>query len=238
LSLLELERVSHRFGGLRAVDDVSFAVEQGEIRGLIGPNGAGKSTLFSIIAGSLRPSGGHIRYQDKDVTGWLPYQAARSGVARTFQLMRVFPSMTVLENVVVASYLRNRRRSAAERRATEVLSVVELAGQADSLAGSLTVAWKKRLEIARALATEPKLLLLDETLSGLTPAEGRQAIEMVRRINQMGVTIIMVEHVMEIVMPLCGQVVVLNNGRLISEGTPAEVSRHEAVIQAYLGIEQ
>ncbi len=238
MSILELEDVSQRFGGLRAVDGVSFAVEPGEIRGLIGPNGAGKSTLFSMIAGSQRPSGGRIRYQGRDVTGWPPYQAAKSGVARTFQLMRIFPTMTVLENVVVASYLRNPRRAAAERRAAEVLSQVELASHADSLAGSLTVASKKRLEIARALATEPKLLLLDETLSGLTPVEARHAIEILRRINQTGITIIMVEHVMEVVMPLCGQVVVLNNGRLISEGTPAEVSRHEAVIQAYLGTKQ
>jgi branched-chain amino acid transport system ATP-binding protein len=233
--LLKLEDVSQRFGGLRAVDGVSFAVRQGEICGLIGPNGAGKSTLFGIIAGARRPSGGRIRYKGADVTGWSAARAAKSGVARTFQMMRVFPSMTVLENVVVAGYLRHRRRAAAEARAAEVLSVTGMTAQADSLAGTLTVASKKRLEIARALATEPVLLLLDETLSGLTPVEGQQAMEVVRRINQSGVTIVMVEHVMEVVMPLCDRVVVLHHGRLIGQGTPAEVTESEAVIDAYLG---
>ncbi|MGH9067506.1 MAG: ABC transporter ATP-binding protein [Acidimicrobiales bacterium] len=236
MSLLELEGVGRRFGGLRAVDEVSFEVEQGQIRGLIGPNGAGKSTLFSLIAGSIRPSSGHIRYGSRDVTGWTPHEAAAAGVARTFQLMRVFSSMTVLQNLVVGGYLRHRRRSEARARALEVLEMVGLAEQADTPARSLTVASKKRLEIARALATGPQLLLLDETLSGLTPVEGREAVEVVRQINASGVTIVMVEHVMEVVMPLCDRVVVLNHGRLIREGTPAEVTQDQAVIEAYLGI--
>ncbi len=236
MTLLKLTDVGRRFGGLRAVDGVSFSVERGEIRGLIGPNGAGKSTLFSLIAGSLRPTAGRIFYEGGEVTGWKAHQAATAGVARTFQLMRVFSSMTVLENLMVGSYLRHPRRGEARARAEEILHLVELSAQADVPARSLTVASKKRLEIARALATGPRLLLLDETLSGLTPAEGREAVAMVRRINDTDITIVMVEHVMEVVMPLCDRVVVLDHGRMISEGTPAEVSQDRAVIDAYLGL--
>lgn len=235
MSLLELDEVGRRFGGLQAVDKVSFDVEQGEICGLIGPNGAGKSTLFSLIAGALKPSSGSIRYAGKDVTGWNPHQAANAGVARTFQLMRVFASMTVLENLVVGAHLHHRRRADARRRAIEVLEFVKLTDQANMPARTLTVASKKRLEIARALATEPHLLLLDEVLSGLTPAEGQEAVQIVRSIRDTGVTIVMVEHVMEIVMPLCDRIVVLDHGNMICEGTPAEVIHNETVIEAYLG---
>lgn len=235
MSLLELHAISKRFGGLHALEDISFAVEPGEIRGLIGPNGAGKSTLFSVIAGSLSSSGGRISYEDQDVTGWQPYQAAKAGVARTFQLMRVFSSMTVRENIVVGSYLHHRRRIDARRHAEEILELMGFTEVADIPAQALTVASKKRLEIARALATKPRLLLLDEVLSGLTPTEGREAVELVRRINETGITIIMVEHVMEVVMPLCHRVVVLHHGRLIAEGTPQEIIQDEAVIEAYLG---
>lgn len=235
MSLLELHAISKRFGGLHALEDISFAVEPGEIRGLIGPNGAGKSTLFSVIAGSLNSSGGRISYEGQDVTGWQPYQAAKAGVARTFQLMRVFSSMTVRENIVVGSYLHHRRRIDARRHAEEILELMGFTDVADIPAQALTVASKKRLEIARALATKPRLLLLDEVLSGLTPTEGWEAVELVRRINETGITIIMVEHVMEVVMPLCHRVVVLHHGRLIAEGTPQEIIQDEAVIEAYLG---
>lgn len=235
MSLLELDEVSRRFGGLQAVDKVSFGVEQGEICGLIGPNGAGKSTLFSLIAGALKPSSGSIRYAGKDVTGWNPHQAANAGVARTFQLMRVFASITVMDNVVVGAHLHHRRRADARRRAMEVLEFVKLTDQANMPARTLTVASKKRLEIARALATEPHLLLLDEVLSGLTPTEGQEAVQIVRSIRDTGVTIVMVEHVMEIVMPLCDRIVVLDHGNMICEGTPAEVIHNETVIEAYLG---
>ncbi len=234
--LLEVHGVSKRFGGLRAVDDVSFAVGAGEIVGLIGPNGAGKSTLFSLVAGSHRPSSGTIRFGGRDVTGWQPHQAAAAGVGRTFQLMRVFTSMTVRANVVVAAHCRHRRAHSAEAAAGEVLDRLGMAHLADQPATTLTAAGKKRLELARALALSPALLLLDEVLSGLTPVETRQAVELIRDVNADGVAIVLVEHVMEVVMPLSQRVVVLDHGRQLAEGAPDAVAADPAVIDAYLGV--
>lgn len=235
MTLLETRGLSRRFGGLTAVDDVSISVPPGRIVGLIGPNGAGKSTLFSLIAGALRPSDGRLRFAGRDVTGWGPHEAAAAGVGRTFQLMRGFASMTVLENVAVGSHLRHRRRRTAHAAARAVLETVRLDALADIPVSSLTAASRKRLEIARALATEPRLLLLDEVLSGLTPVEQQEAVEVVREIRQAGVTVLLVEHVMEVIMPLCDELIVLAQGRRIAHGTPDAVARDPVVLDAYLG---
>jgi branched-chain amino acid transport system ATP-binding protein len=235
VSILTVDALSCRFGGLWANRDVSFDVPEGSIMGLIGPNGAGKSTLFSMVAGDRRPTAGRIRFAERDVTGWKPHEAARAGVGRTYQLMRVFGSMTVTENIATAAFLRHRRRRDAHRHAERVVEEVGLTPVADVPARSLTAAWKKRLEMGRAVAIEPRLLLLDEVLSGLTPAEANEAVALVRALNRRGITILMVEHVMEIIMPLCDRVVVLDHGEKVCEGPPAEVVADPAVIDAYLG---
>jgi ABC-type branched-chain amino acid transport systems, ATPase component len=234
-NVLEVEGLTRRFGGLVAVNEVTFSVQQGTILGLIGPNGAGKSTLFSMVAGEQQPSEGVIRFDGRVVTGWSAHQAAAAGVGRTFQLMRVFGSMTVMENLVTAAHLRHRGTRAARRVAEQVCDELGLADIAYHQADSLTAASKKRLEMGRALATEPKLLLLDEVLSGLTPTEAHEATEIVRGINNRGVTIVMVEHVMEVVMSLCRRLVVLDFGQKIFEGTPDVAVHDEAVLEAYLG---
>jgi branched-chain amino acid transport system ATP-binding protein len=235
MSLLEVERLTRRFGGLAAVAEVSFAVEEGEIVGLIGPNGAGKTTLFAVLAGALAPSGGRIRFDGRDVTGWASQKAARAGVGRTYQIVRTFRSMTTFENVLVGAYLRSASPRAARMRAMAVLERVGLERVAHEPAVNLPLALKRRLELARALATAPRLLLLDEVMSGLTPVEAAQAVELTRSLNADGLTIILVEHVMEVVMPLSARVVVLDHGAKIAEGPPAAVSRDAAVIEAYLG---
>lgn len=234
-SLLEVSSLTRRFGGLVAVNDVSFALGEGDLVGLIGPNGAGKSTLFGLIAGALRPSAGRFRFAGNDVTGWSADRAAAAGVGRTYQVVRPFRSMTALENVMVGAYLRQASRPQARARALEVLARVGLADQWDRPAMTLTLASRKRLEIARALATGPRLLLLDEMMSGLTPVETRDAIELVRSLNADGLTVLLVEHVMEVVMPLSRRVLVLDHGVKIADGPPDAVSRDAAVLAAYLG---
>ena len=233
--LLEVAKVSRRFGGLVANSDVSIRVEPGEIVGLIGPNGAGKSTLFNLIAGAIPPSSGRILLEGEDVTGLKAPQLCRRGIARTFQVVRSFDSMSVIDNVVVGALMRRAGTAAARRKASEVLEFTGLAGRAGAPAGELTPPEKRRLEVARALATEPKLLLLDEVMTGLTPAEAQRGVELVRRVRETGVTILMVEHVMEIVMPLVDRAIVLDLGRVLAEGKPAAVAADPKVIAAYLG---
>ena len=235
MSLLRVERLTQHFAGVVALDNISFNLSAGGITGLIGPNGAGKSTLFSIVAGARRPSSGQVYFDGRDVTGWRPHQAAAAGVGRTFQLMRVFGSLSVRENVVVAGYARSRHRRGAYARADEVLEITGLAPLADVPARALTAPSKKRLEVARALALRPRLLLLDEVLAGLTPTEAAEATTLLRGIAAGGTTILMVEHVMEVIMPMCDRLIVLSSGQKIAEGPPEHIARHPAVIEAYLG---
>jgi branched-chain amino acid transport system ATP-binding protein len=235
MSLLSVDGLTKRFGGLAAVDDVSFGIEEGTVTGLIGPNGAGKSTLFSMIAGAQRPTAGRLSFDGREVTGWQPHEAARAGVGRTFQLMRVFGSMTVLQNLTTAAHLRHRTRAAARAVAEEICESTGLGEFAHRPAANLTGATKKRLELARALATSPRLLLLDEVLSGLTPTETAAAIELIEQVHAQGITIVLVEHVMQVVMSLCPRLVVLDFGKLIFDGSPEDAVKDQAVLDAYLG---
>ncbi len=233
--LLDVRNVTRRFGGLVANSDVSLSVAPGEILGLIGPNGAGKSTLFNMIAGLYAPSAGSILFEGADVTRLGAPQRCALGIARTFQVVKSFDSMSVIENVIVGTLVRSPGAREARRKARDVLARTGLSRRAEAPASELTPPEKRRLEIARALATEPKLLLLDEALTGLTPAEARLGVELVRSIRHEGVTIIMVEHVMEVVMPLVDRAVVLDLGKVLAEGPPQAVVRDEKVIAAYLG---
>jgi branched-chain amino acid transport system ATP-binding protein len=233
--LLETRNVSQHFGGVVANRDVSIAVARGEILGLIGPNGAGKSTLFNLIAGVARPTRGSVWFEGEDVTALPATARCTRGIARTFQVVKSFDGMTVIDNVTVGSLVRTTSVRAAREKAYEVLEFTGLRARAQARAGSLTPAEKRRLEIARALATAPKLLLLDEVLTGLTQSEAKKGVELVRRVRDAGVTILMVEHVMEIVMPLVDRAIVLDLGRVLAAGKPADIVRNPDVITAYLG---
>lgn len=232
---LEAQGIIKAFGAFRAVDGADIAVNEGEIVGLIGPNGAGKSTFFNCLAGDAQPTAGVIRFLDQDVTVASPDAHARLGMARTFQVPVTFEDMSVVENVMVGAFLRHPHRRDARRRSQEILDFTGLAHLSDSPARSLGTPGRKRLEIARALATEPKLLLLDEALAGLTPAEVRTAIELVRRIKALGITIVIVEHIMEVILSLAERAVVFHQGKVIARGTPREVVDDPAVVSAYLG---
>jgi branched-chain amino acid transport system ATP-binding protein len=238
LVLLELKNVSRSFGGLMAVRAVDLVVEPGEIVGLIGPNGAGKTTLFNLITGTYRPNHGSIVFEGADVTRLAPHTRCKLGIARTFQLVRPFPNLSVLDNVAVGSIYGRKpsttRRAAADA-ARQTLELLGLADRADLPARSLTLVDRKRLELARALATHPKLLLLDELLAGLNPSEVVVAIDLVRRIRDAGVTIVMVEHLVKALFGLSDRVAVLSAGEKICEGTPEFVSQEARVVNAYLG---
>jgi len=233
--LLQVTSVTKRFGGLVANADVSMTLGRGEILGLIGPNGAGKSTLFNAIAGAFPIGEGTISFEGRDMTRLDAPARCRLGIARTFQVPRSFDSMSVIENVLVGSLVRSDSARAARRAALDVLDFVGLGGRTEASARELTPPEKRRLEMARALATEPKLLLLDEVMTGLTPSEAREGVELVRRVRDRGVTIVMVEHVMEIVMPLIDRAIVLELGRVLAEGPPAAIVADPRVIAAYLG---
>ena len=234
-ALLSCENITMRFGGLIAVDDASINVEEGSITGLIGPNGAGKTTLFTVISGFASPTAGRVTFAGSDVTALPAHIRARKGIARTFQIVQPFAGLTVLENIAVGAHLRHDDRADALRVAADVGARVGLGPMLNQAAGALTVAGRKRLELARALATEPRLLLLDEVLAGLNPSEIRDIIPVIRGIRAGGVTILIVEHVMQAVMELCDRVHVLAQGQVIASGTPAEVAHDDRVVEAYLG---
>jgi branched-chain amino acid transport system ATP-binding protein len=234
-NLLETRNITQRFAGLTANSNVSIAVGRGEIVGLIGPNGAGKSTLFNLIAGAFRPTEGTIIFDGEDVTDLPAAERCQRGIGRTFQVVKSFESMTVIENVIVGALVRDTVMREARRKAHEVLQFCGLDARADVRASDLVPSEKRRLEVARALATEPKLLLLDEVLTGLTPVESQKGVELVRRVRDTGITVLMVEHVMEIVMPLVDRAIVLDLGKVLLEGKPTEVVRDPKVITAYLG---
>jgi branched-chain amino acid transport system ATP-binding protein len=233
--ILQLRHVSKSFGGVAANVDVSFDVARGEILGLIGPNGAGKSSLFNSISGAVTPERGEILLEGRRISGIGAVACTQRGVGRTFQVVRSFDSMTVLENVMVGAFARLRRPLEAMAKAQAMLEFCGLEGRTDRPAYMLTPPEKRRLEIARALATQPKVLLLDEMLTGLTPTEAQGGVQLIRDVRAQGVTIIMVEHVMEVLLPLIDRAVVLHLGRKLTEGSPAEVVRNPDVIRAYLG---
>ena len=233
--LLRVEEVSCRFGGLLALDRASFAAQAGRITALIGPNGAGKTTLFAIISGFLSPSEGRILYGGSDITGEPPHRLARRGIARTFQIVQPFAELSVHDNIAVGSHLTLPGRADALAAAAEVARAVGLYDMLDRPAGKLTVSARKRLELARALAIEPRLLLLDEVLAGLNPSEVRDMVPVINGIRDRGVTIVMIEHVMQAVMSLAEQVYVLAEGRVIAEGSPQAIGQNPRVVEAYLG---
>jgi branched-chain amino acid transport system ATP-binding protein len=238
MPVLECSDVSKYFGGLVAVSRVSFQVNRGEIMGLIGPNGAGKTTLFNLISGALAPSSGMIRFRGENITGLKPHQITRRGVARTFQSVKVFSNMTVMDNVLVGSIFGGAARVPGAEAATEAARLLELVGlsRVHSIpARDLTLAHQKRLGVARALATRPEIILLDEMMAGLNHTEVLEAMKLVTGIRDTGITIIMIEHVMKAIMGVCDRIVVLHHGEKIAEGTPQEIASSETVVEIYLG---
>jgi len=238
--ILEAKNVTKRFGGLIAVDNVSFGVKEGEIFGIIGPNGAGKTTLFNVISGFYKPDGGRIIFRGQDITGNKPHKLAKLGLTRTWQIVKPFLGMKVLDNVLIPIYATRGVVSGldereAVKRAEEILEFVGLLHRKDVLAEALPHGERKRLEIARALATEPKMLMLDEPAGGLTPTEMDEVMDVVRKVRESGITVTIIEHNMRVIMNICERIMVLNFGRKIAEGTPEEISRNEEVIKAYLG---
>ncbi|HQP31556.1 MAG TPA: ABC transporter ATP-binding protein [Deltaproteobacteria bacterium] len=235
MALLELTDVTMKFGELVANDKVSFTVEAGSIVGLIGPNGAGKTTLFNCISGLYKPFSGRVAFDGKDITGLPPYKIARRGAVRTFQVVRPLKEMTVFDNVLVGAFLKCTDNRAAFERTAECIRLCDLEPVKDKQAGDLPIAGKKRLEMARALATGPKLLMLDEVMAGLTHTEVKAAVDTILRLRDSGITMMIVEHVMEAIMPIADKVVVLESGVKIAEDAPGRIVNDERVIEAYLG---
>lgn len=234
-TLLEVKGLTINFGGLIAVNNLDMSVKQGEAMGLIGPNGAGKTSAFNLISGVYKPTSGQVFFNGEEITGLPPYEINRKGIGRTFQIVKPFGSMTVLENVMVGGFIRTRNTSRARDIAMNVLEQVGLKRKAKSLAKNITLAERKRLEVAKALATEPQILLLDEVLAGLNPTEIEEAVKMIKEINKSGISILMIEHVLQATMAICTRIVVLDYGKKIAEGTPQEVTSNPEVIKAYLG---
>ena len=235
--LLELREIAKSFGGLRVLSDVSFKIKQGDIVGLIGPNGAGKTTLFNLITGIFRPDSGAIQFQGRDLIGTKPHRICRQGIARTFQLVRIFPSMTVLENVMAGAIYGNRRsKSQARIEALQYLELLGLAEVAESTCSRLTLSDRRLVEIARALAAKPSLALLDEPLAGLNPTETNRIMKLIREIREThGVSILWIEHKIDAVFSICDHIVVLDYGTKLAEGIPVDIAADKRVVEAYLG---
>jgi branched-chain amino acid transport system ATP-binding protein len=236
-ALLEVRNISRAFRTTRAVDDVSFEVQPGELLGLIGPNGAGKSTLFNLVAGVIAPSSGQIIFDGRPISGWKSHDIARVGVARTFQIPKPYRQLSVIENVMLSAFLREKSLTGARKLAEATLADVGLASYSGAPASALTVGLLKRLEVARALAMRPKLVLFDEIMAGLTPTEVGTMTKFVADLPARGITVIWVEHVLYAIMKTATRMIVINRGKLIAEGTPTQLARHPEVVKAYLGEE-
>jgi len=235
MELLNVKNLTMKFGNLAAVDDVSLTVRQGEVIGLIGPNGAGKTTFFNCLVGYFNPRNGAIHFDGHEITGFRPNRICKLGLARTFQIVQVFREMTTWENVIIGAYCRTADSSRAYEQTMEILKFTGLYEKKDSLVSNLTIADHKRLEISKALATQPKLLMLDEAMAGLNATETNEAIELIKKIRDRGITLIVVEHVMEVIMSISERVVVFDSGKKIAEDTPEKIIKNPRVIEAYLG---